>query len=46
LYLCLTKKHTLKMYPLYLTKHHAMKTYKGTELQLQAFLTLALDAGE
>jgi hypothetical protein len=29
-----------------LTKHHAMKTYWGVEVQLHAYLTSALDGGE
>jgi len=29
-----------------LTKHHAMKTYGGVELQIHAFITSALDGGE
>jgi len=29
-----------------LTKHHAMTTYRGMEVQLHAFLTSALDGGE
>jgi len=31
---------------LFLTKHHAMKTYWGAEVWLPAFLTSALDGGE
>jgi len=30
----------------FLPKHHAVKTYRGMELQLQAFLTSALDEDE
>jgi hypothetical protein len=29
-----------------LTKHHAMKTHGGVEVQFHAFLTLELDGGE
>jgi len=29
-----------------LSKHQAMKTYWGVEVELQAFLTLALDGAE
>jgi hypothetical protein len=29
-----------------LTKHHAMKTYWGVEVQLHAFFSWALDGGE
>jgi len=29
-----------------LTKYHTTKTYRGVEVQLHVFLTLALDGGE
>jgi hypothetical protein len=32
--------------PLCLTKHHAMKSYWGVEIQFHAFLISALDGGE
>jgi hypothetical protein len=31
---------------MYLTKHHAIETYGGVEVQLRAFLTSALDGRE
>jgi hypothetical protein len=31
---------------LHFVKHHAMKTYRGVEVQLHAFLTWALDGSE
>jgi len=34
----------MNTYPV--TKHHAMKTYEGVEVQLHAFLTLVLDEGK
>jgi len=34
------------MVKLCLTKHHAMKTYGGLELELHAFSTSELDVGE
>jgi hypothetical protein len=34
------------MSPCALTEHHAMEAYWGVEIQLQAFLTSALDWGE
>jgi hypothetical protein len=35
-----------KSCPCVFIKHHAMKTCKGMEVQLQAFLTSALDEAE
>jgi len=43
--LCLTKVRRHEDI-LYLTKHHAMKTYGGMEVYLQEILTSALDGGE
>jgi len=40
---CLIKYNVMEMY---LRKHHTMKTYWRVEVQLHAFLTLALDVGE
>jgi hypothetical protein len=37
--------HPSKVKSLCLTKHHAMKTYGGVEVQLHAFLTSALHGG-
>jgi hypothetical protein len=42
--LSISMYHTMKMYP-YVTRHHAMMTYGGMEIQLHTFLTLALDEG-
>jgi hypothetical protein len=42
----LTRVHVKVSLSLCLTKHHTIKTYRGVEVQLHAFLTSALDAGE
>jgi hypothetical protein len=43
--LCFTKNHAIKLY-LCSIKHHAMWTYWGMEVELHAFLTMAVDGGE
>jgi hypothetical protein len=45
-HLYLTVKVKKVKLSLCLTKHHAMKTHWGVEVQLHAFLTSALDGGE